>query len=115
MQLTKLNKQTKILSFTTLPDMTDNIFRELDAGKISVLILLEYSEAFDIINHLIMLYFVGCSIDVIALMCSYLDDICQYVETNKGTSTMNNIHRDVPKGSVLDPLFVLYTIHFYFN
>lgn len=77
---------------TTLLDLTDNILRELDAGKNSALILLDYSRAFETISYDIMsalLHFVGCSYDAIGLLFSYFNGKCQY------------IHRGVPQGSSL--------------
>lgn len=98
---------------TALLEVADNILKEIDGGRSSVLILLDYSKAFDTINHEIMsalLHFIGCSNDSIALLSSYLNDRYQYVETNKGKSAINRIYRGIPQGSIIGPLlFCIYT------
>ena len=42
-------------------------------------------------------------------MCSYLENICQYVCINYTNSEQLNVSCGVPQGSILDPaLFILY-------
>lgn len=61
----------------------------MDSGEICVLTLLDYSEAFDRINHKILiaiLKYIGFSMSAIRLMIDYLQDRCQYVEISSGRS-----------------------------
>ena len=49
---------------TALLDVTDDLFRDIDNKKTAALILLDYSKAFDTINHEILLsilHYIGCS------------------------------------------------------
>lgn len=98
---------------TALLDVTDNIFKEIDNGNASVLVLLDYSKAFDTINHSLMLailHFIGFSANAIELMAIYLKNRSQFVETVTGVSSEGVICRGVPQGAILSPiLFCLYT------
>lgn len=98
---------------TALINVTDDIIREIDVGKTTALILLDYSKAFDTINHellLSILHFVGFSNNANNLIRSYLNNRVQFVETDKGQSCRSYIKCGVPQGSILGPLlFSIYT------
>ena len=86
----------------------------LDAGKTSVLTLLDLSSAFDTIDHAILLQrlsaMYGISGTAIKWFESYLSDRTQYVTVDGTDSEPTPLMFGVPQGSVLGPvLFILYT------
>lgn len=98
---------------TALLGVIDDIIMDIDSGKTTALILLDYSKAFDTISHEILfsiLHYVGFSDSAIKFLRSYLDNRMQYVETCNGTSNKGKITCGVPQGSILGPLlFCIYT------
>ena len=86
----------------------------MDEDKISVLLLLDLSAAFDTIGHQVLLFCLETAFGIssIALQCfrSYLLDRNQCVVANNSTSSSSPLMFGVLQGSVLEPvLFVLYT------
>lgn len=97
---------------TALASIADDIMGELDNKKCGVLILLDYSKAFDTINHQILLailHHIGLDTTAIALFKDYLTDRSQKVSLAGETSAYCNITRGIAQGSILGPL--LYTIY----
>ena len=98
---------------TTLLDVTDDIIEATDGGKSTALVLIDYTKAFDTLDHellLSVLHFVGFSNDAINFMKSYLNSRYQYVETDKGVSSALPLRCGIPQGSILGPLlFSIYT------
>ena len=101
---------------TTLLSLTDDILRASDSGKATVLVLLDYSKAFDTINHqllLTILSFIGFAPGAADFIESYLSNRQQYVETSVGQSAGESVECGVPQGSILGPLlFTIYTSNF---
>ena len=98
-------------TITALVDITDNIYKALDNSEIIILVLLDYSKAFDMANHkLILAKLKAFGFNNSALKCieSYLTGRSQQVVTDKGESDWLNILNGVPQGSILGPL--LFTI-----
>lgn len=94
-------------------DLTDEIFRNTEKNKITVLICLDYSKAFDCVNHdllLSILHYVGACQSVLTFFKSYLSKRRQTVLVNHTFSDYLTVNSGVPQGSVLGPLlYSLYT------
>lgn len=101
---------------TALLHVTDDILRSCDTGKVTCLVLLDFSKAFDTMDHAILLkklkYF-GFGEQASAFFKHYLENRRQRVKVGTGVSSYLSIHRGVPQGSILGPiLFSLYTADF---
>lgn len=102
---------------TALAKVTDDLFSAIDENKLCVLILLDYSKAFDRINHdllLAIMHYAGFSQSAVSLLRSYLNGRTQCVVLNSEKSGYSPVKCGVPQGSILGPLlFTLYTFEFY--
>jgi len=92
--------------------ITDKIMHSLDNGDYVIGIFLDFSKAFDTVNHSILLrklYNYGIR-GVAHKWCEcYLNERAQYVQYNNTNSTCKPISCGVPQGSILGPLlFLLY-------
>lgn len=98
---------------TALAHITDDIIKSTDDDELTALVLLDYSKAFDSINHNILyaiLSFIGFSIDAITFLTNYLYNRKQIVKLNNQVSNALTLDRGVPQGSILGPLlFSIYT------
>ena len=77
---------------TALITVLDSIIFAVDSGKVSVLVLLDFSKAFDTINHCLLcskLRFYGFKPDAVALIESYLSNRSQTIQFNN-TSSANS-------------------------
>lgn len=86
----------------------DDIRVPFDEGKITLLCLLDFSKAFDSVNHNILVtklksYF-GFSSSSASLIANYLDARMQRVKVNNLCSDYKCITTGVPQGSILGPL-----------
>lgn len=101
---------------TALADVTDGITGALDEGKASVLVLLDYSRAFDLLNYDILLSILsynGFGLNAQSLIKSFLSNRTQKVTLDGQYSSAMSIYSGVPQGSVLGPLlFTMYTANF---
>lgn len=98
---------------SALCQVTDDIIRARDKGMITALVLLDYSKAFDKIDHELMcakLKFYGFDQAAVNFVKSYLCNRRQIVRAGDSYSTSAFLLTGVPQGSILGPLFfVLYT------
>ena len=103
---------TKNLSCTTvLIDITDFAFDAFDNGEIVILVLLDYSKAFDCANHKLILAkarALGFMDSALSLLESYLSDRKQKIKIDENESEWCDLMNGVPQGSILGPL--LFTI-----
>src|SRR5699024_447933 len=83
---------------------------------ICILVLLDFTRAFDTIRHDVMLAilsYIGLSHGATELIKSFLSDRKQIVKTGDLVSNCKYIKYGVPQGSILGPLlFILYTLDF---
>ena len=84
----------------------------MDKGKLTALVLLDLSKAFDNINHLILLKMLqmhGVSPEATHWFKSYLSDRSQSVRIGSGLSTVLPIAHGAPQDLILGPiLFNIY-------
>lgn len=103
---------------TALAKVTDDILSASDVGEGSILVLLDFSRAFDCLNHELLLAkmaYYGLSKASCSWFRSYLTDRRQYVvvEDDKGNlseSEVRTLKHGCPQGSILSPLlFIMFT------
>ena len=99
---------------TALLKVFTDIINSIDAGEVALLSFLDFSAAFDTVDHKILLQKLsssfGFSSTVYNWLSSYLTGRTQYVEYANQRTEPRRVVYGVPQGSVLGPLlFVLYT------
>lgn len=98
---------------TALLHIVDDIVRAFDKGKYTILVLLDFSRAFDTINHslfLSILQYIGFSENACSLLGNFVTNRKQRVRIDDNYSTYLELKNGVPQGSVLGPLiFSIYS------
>ena len=99
---------------TALLTVVDDLFISHNKGNISVQALLNFSSAFDTIDHPIIVHRLhtdfGFTYTVLQWFSSYLTDRTHYVSLSNHCSALASVHSGVPQFSVLGPiLFTMYT------
>ena len=91
---------------------TDHLYKAIDEGKVTAVLMLDLSKAFDSLDHTLLLSKLcklGVADDALRWFTSYLTDRQQRVRINDTLSTPITIRHGVPQGSILRPLlFNLY-------
>ena len=90
----------------------NHIIDTLNKKQVALLLLIDFSKAFDIVEHPVLLYKLNhLGIRGIALKWfeSYLSNRKQFVRINNADSVVKEMSYGVPQGSILGPLlFVIY-------
>ncbi|KPJ06072.1 putative RNA-directed DNA polymerase from transposon BS [Papilio machaon] len=103
---------------TALLDVTDNIISAQDEGLCTLLVLLDFSRAFDCIDISLLLSkmsYYGFKSDTVQWFQSFLTNRGQCVEITRDSgqtqrSAYRSLERGTPQGTILSPLlFILYT------
>nr|CAI5840082.1 unnamed protein product [Callosobruchus analis] len=97
---------------TALVNILDDLLKSCDEGRLSALVLLDFSKAFDLVDHRLLcakLKYLNFSQAARALLETYLFDRKQYVLYENNKSDTLSLKKGVPQGSILGPLlFLLY-------
>ena len=97
---------------TALLSVTEGLLKAMDEKKISILVLMDVSKAFDSINHGMLLFQIrslGVSPSALEWFKSYLKGRYQYVRIGDVASEALPVDYGVPQGSILGP--VLFTVY----
>ena len=93
---------------TALLKVVNDLFHALNRGNISVLALLDFSSAFDTIDHSILVHRLhtdfGFTYAVLQWFSSYLTDRTHNVSLHNHCSAFVPVHPGVPQGSLLGPI-----------
>ena len=99
---------------TLLVHLSNHILSQMDVGRVTALVLLDLSSAFDTIDHVILtsrLHSLGVSGAALQWFESYLADRRQSVNINGAISASASLDCGVPQGSVGGPLlFSIYML-----
>ena len=108
-----LSSFRKVHSTTTaLQGMRDDIRKAMDKGEVTLMVMADFSKAFDTIcfrTTLLKLHKLGFTKPSLKWPLSYLCDRCQFVQIDDKSSSCQTIAFGIPQGSILGPMiFNLY-------
>ena len=92
---------------TALNHITDTLYKSHDSSHCAQLLLLDLSNAFDTLNHNILIErikYLGIEGSPFIWLISFFTDSTLYVKIKDFISPPNNISSMIPHGSVLGPL-----------
>ena len=92
----------------------NNILYALDRSQIALLLLIDFSKAFDMVDHLALLQKLehyGVRNAALNWLQTYLHDRTQYVKLRTAQSAPSQLKYGVPQGSILGPLLFLIYIN----
>ena len=101
-------------TYMALVILLENVRNALDSGECAIGIFLDFQNAFDTVDHCILLgklCMYGVRGTTLEWFSSYLNNRYQYVVYNNCKSECKNIQCGVPQGSVLGPLLFLIFIN----
>ena len=97
---------------TAIFDYVQFLYDSYDSIKSSSSVFIDYSRAFDTIDHTILckkLKLYGLDLQALNWFCNYLSDRKQMVKINCHLSDMKPVQMGVPQGSIIGPfLFIIY-------
>ena len=98
---------------TAIFDVLQELFQNWNTKSYSSCIFIDYSKAFDTIDHNILLEklkIYGLNNTALNLLKSYLENRYQRININNITSSYSKLRCGIPQGSILGPLlFIIYT------
>ena len=99
---------------TAVVKVYNDVVMAADAGRLTILVMLDYSAAFDTVDHEILLDVLRLSLGLgdtaLKWIGSYLSDRTQMIRTGDSCSDVFALSFGVPQGGILGPLlYIIYT------